>query len=99
MVAGAYSREFLSVLAVCFVSRNNGSIRLQEPTEAMRLPQMNTCYSALHRLCWRESERERRRRLCFMLDRPSTEFSIIYESERVQIYVFAMIYPAARTSH
>lgn len=53
VVMGAYSRELLSVFAA-FCLRINAPIRLQEPTEAMRLPQMNTCYSAPHRLCWRE---------------------------------------------
>lgn len=44
-------------------------------------------------------ERGRRGRLCFTLYRPSTEFSIVYESKRAQIYAFAMIYPTARTPH
>lgn len=49
----------VSVRICSFCLQTNAPLRLREPTEAMRLPQMNTCYSAPHRLCWRERKRER----------------------------------------
>lgn len=59
MIVGAYSREFLSVFVV-FCLRINAPLRLREPTEAMRLPQMNTCYPrSAQTLLEREEERER----------------------------------------
>lgn len=50
----------------------------------MRLPQMNTCYSARHTLCWRERERGRDREggLCFTLYRPSMEISLFTWKEK-----------------
>lgn len=66
----------------------------------MRLPQMNTCYSARHTLCWRERERASKREkggfvLRFIDHR--WIFRSILERKWVGMYTFSMMYPSPRT--